>query len=141
MTRDILMSSGRVPTMVMTLSTEHLLDVIQFEQQLLYLRDVQPFRVVGGVIVRLRYPHLTLAEILRIIEVAIIGRNAVIAPQVLSLGHFLAGNERLIQFFAVTRADDMDRAVGAEQLLECDGQITDRGRRRLLYEDVSLRAI
>ena len=48
--RDNRITSGRVPTMVITLSMESILNEIERQQQLLYLLDVKSFGIVRGVI-------------------------------------------------------------------------------------------
>ncbi|MCY1380044.1 hypothetical protein D9M69_678250 [compost metagenome] len=82
--------------------------------------------------------RLPFDEVLLVVEVAIVRRNAVVAAHILGLGHFLTGDERLVEFLAVAGANDFHRVVEIEQLFQGLGEISHGGRRRLLDEDVTL---
>lgn len=87
--------------------------------------------------------HLLLAidEILVVIEIAVVGGNAVVAAEILGPGHLLAGQQGLVELFAVPGADDLDLVVGPEQLPHRQGEIADGRGRRLLDEGVALPAV
>ena len=55
--------------------------------------------------------RLTIAEISIIVEVAVIGRHAVIGLVILGDGELLAAQQRFELFFAVPRADHADRVA------------------------------
>src|SRR5471032_2558221 len=141
MTRLILISSGRVPTSVMTLSIKLLLDVVELEQQRLDPWYIQARCIVGGVIVQLGDPLLTLDKVLLVVQVAVVRRNPIVTPHVFGLGHFLAGNQRLVEFFAMASTDNLDLVALAEQLLERFGQVTDSRGRGFLDEQITLLAV
>src|SRR4051794_21867016 len=103
MTRDSRMISGRVPTTVMTLSTDRLANHRKRQQRLLDLGDVQPSRVVRRVVVEVGDPWLAFDEVLIVIQAAGIGRDSVVAAKVSGPRHFLARHQRLVKFFAMAR--------------------------------------
>src|SRR5687767_12437115 len=125
MTRLILMSSGRVPTIVMTLSTQPLLDEIEREEQLLDARDVEALCVVRRVVVEMGNLRLTLDEELVVVQVSIVDGDAVVAARVFGFRHLLPGEQRFVEFFAVPRPDHADRIVPSEYLEQRPRQIAD----------------
>jgi hypothetical protein len=127
--------------MVMTLSMQFRLNVIQFQQQLLYLLDVEALGIVGGVVIEGRNFFFPIAEVLAVVEIAVVGRHAVVAAPIFGMRHLFARQERLVKLFAMPRTDDVDGIVLLEQLPQCLREIADGGRGRLLDKNVALVAM
>ena len=90
-------------------------DVAQAKELFLDLFHVQELGV-AGVEFRERVAfRVALAEVLVVIQAALVARNAVEVPEVDGVGAFLVGQERLVHLFAVADADDLDlRLVATE---------------------------
>ena len=84
---------------------------------------------------------LALGEEGGIVEVAVVIGDAVEAAEVDGAGHLLARDQRLVELLAMAGADDRDRVVLAEDLLQRLGEVADGRGRRLLDEDVALLAV
>lgn len=111
---------------------------LQGKQLVLDLRDGQALGVVRVVILGLGHLLLAIDEILVVIEVPVVRRDAVVAAQVLGVGHLLAGQQGLVELFAVAGADDLDLVVRSKQLAYGQGQVADGRGRRLLHKGVAL---
>src|SRR3954454_2429619 len=92
------------------------LDEIQLEKQFLDLGHAQALGIMRGVVVERRYFLLALGEIHGVVEIPVVGGDAIILLHVLDARHLLARNQRLVEFFAVTRTDRLYRIVGVEKL-------------------------
>lgn len=79
----------------------------QAQQLLLHPLHVEAPGVVAVVVLDARDLLVALGEILVIVEVARVARNAVIVAHVDRLGHLLAGHQRLVELLAVARAYDL----------------------------------
>ena len=80
--------------------------------------------------------NLALDEVLVIVQVAVVGGNAVIVAHILAAHPLFLGHQGLVQLFAVAGADDV-RACIAEQGLHGFGQVADGGSVALLDEEVA----
>ena len=69
-----------------------------------------------GVIIKMGYLLFTLTEVLGVIKVTVISRDAVIAAEIFCLCNFLARDQRLIQFLAVARTNDAYWIILGENL-------------------------
>lgn len=97
---------------------------------------VEPLGVVGGVGLVGLCLHLAVHDELVVVKVARVAGDAVVAAHVLGPQALLAGHEGLEELLAVAGADDLG-AHAAEDLLDGLGEVADRGRRRLLDEQVA----
>src|SRR5437764_13580573 len=102
MMRDSRMSSGRVPTIVNTLSIHGLAHDGELNEHLLRLFDIEPPRVVRRVVLSPRDLSLSLDEILVVVQVAGVRRDAIVLSQIFATRHFLTGYKRLVQLLAVS---------------------------------------
>src|SRR5690606_28086475 len=100
MTRLILISSGRVPTIVITLYTQRIPDVVELTEELLYTGHVQPARIMRRIVVQCGDFGFALGEIFRVVQAAIVGRNAVIFAKVHGPSHLLARDEGFVELLA-----------------------------------------
>src|SRR5580704_13085781 len=106
------MISGRVPTIVMTLSIDRLTNDRELPEHLLNLLDVQLLGVVRGVVIEVGIRRITLDEISLIVEMPRIRRDAIVTAQVLGARHLLPGDKRFVQLFTMPRADDTNLTLG-----------------------------
>jgi len=84
------------------------LDVLERSDLCLRFLEVQAAGVVGVELLDGGAFGVAVLEVLVIVEVAVVGRDAVEVAQVLGLGAFFLGEERLVHLLAVTDADDLD---------------------------------
>jgi hypothetical protein len=94
---------------------------------------------VRGIVVNFGEFHLAFDEILIVIQVAVVGGNSIVAASIVSLCHFLSGDQGFIKLFAVTRANYLDWILGVKQLLQGEREILQRRCGRLLHVYVALR--
>src|ERR1700759_3906112 len=108
------MSSGRVPTSVMTLSIKLLLNVFQIQKNLFHAFYIQALSVMRGVIVQIGNLLLAFNKELFVVQVAVVRWNAIVAAHVFGLGHFFTRNQRFVKFFTVTGTNNLDGVVTSE---------------------------
>ena len=98
--------------------------------------DIKTLGIVRGIgLVRLG-PHVALDEEAVIVKVARVAGNAIVVAHVLGAQALLAGHECLIELLAVAGADNLGSHM-SEDLLDRLGQVSDRGSRGLLDEQVA----
>lgn len=97
---------------------------------------VEPLGVVGGIGLVGLGLDLAVHDELVVVQVARVAGDAVVAAHVLGTQALLAGHEGLEELLAVAGADDLG-AHAAEDLLDGLGEVTDRGGRGLLDEQVA----
>ena len=81
--------------------------------------------------------RLPLGEVTGVVQVADIGRDTVIAAQVLGMEHFFARQKGLVEFLAVARADHPDGIIRLQEGLERQGEGLERGGGGLLNKDIA----
>lgn len=84
---------------------------------------------------------ISLAEIVVIVQISIICRNAEEAGQLFRPHHFLCSDQHLKELFAMPRSDDRRAKVGVLQLQHSLRQRLDGRSRGLLHEQVALFAM
>src|SRR5690554_5524792 len=84
---------------------ERFADFRQGQQQFLQLLLVELVGVVGVVVVDRRLLHVSLGEVLAIVEVAVIEADAVVVAHVLGAAQLLPAGQGLVELLAMAHAD------------------------------------
>ncbi len=121
---------------------QFLADVLEREEFFLDFFDVQQLGVAGVELGERVAFRIALAEVLVVVEAALVARHAVEVTKIDGMSAFLVREERFVHLFAVTDADDLDGLFIATE------EFADRlclslycASRSLLHQDVAARAV
>ncbi len=119
-----------------------ILDVLQAGDLRLGLLEIEATGIVGVELVDEDALGVTLLEVFVVIEVAVVGGDAVEVAHILGLGSLFLREEGLIQFLAVADADDLDVfLLASEELADGLGLGLDGAGGGFLDEDVAVLAM
>ena len=101
---------------------QRLLHAVYLQQQLAHVFDLQSVRVVRIIIFFQGHFTSPLAEVGRVVQIAIVGRHPIIAPEIFGRAQLFARQQGFVKLLAVSGADNPDRVGGVEQFFESESK-------------------
>ena len=92
-------------------------DILQFEQLHFDAFNIKALGVVRIVVDRFGDLGFCIDRIVVVIHVTIVARDSVVTPNVFGTCHFLTVQQRLVELFTMTSANDFDFIVGLKKFL------------------------
>ena len=126
---------------------EVLPDEAESHQQFLHSFHIKPSRVMAVIVLDNRQLRVSFCEVLVVVQVARVARDAVVVAHVDGTGHLLSGHQSLVELLAVTGTYDPDFGLSVLRihrgvyLLQGLGKGRQRCGRGLLHEQVTVVAV